>query len=609
MRKLLTILIVFGSLFASAQGTDQQLADYYYTKGDFVKAQEYYEKLFRQEPSRYIFLRYYECLLQNGDEKSAEKMLKKQVNQNPYDLEYQVMLGQLYEDQGDNDKAAKIYDEMIESLVGNANLIVNTYTSFRNRNKYDLALRTLERGRKLLKSEYPLNFQFAEIYSLQGNTGRMIDEYLDLLDRFPSYQLTIQTQLARRIDFTEDSDEEYTMLRQKLLERVQKHPNEVIYSEMLIWLLLQKQNFDAALVQVEALDKRENGEGNRVMELGKMALENKNFRVARKAFQYVMDLGEKNIYFFRAESAMLNTLFREATTNRNFTGEEINTTVAAYERAITRNGYGSRTAPLIIEQAHILAFYANRSAEATENLEKLLATNGLTDMQRAEAKMQLADILVLHGDIWQASLYYMQVQKDFEYEIIGQEAKFKNARIFYFDGEFDFAQSQLDVLKESTSRLIANDAMQLSLLITDNFGLDSNYQAMTWFANADLLLEQHRYNEAFALYDSIIVEFPYHSLGDEIELRKAQAMEKQGKWEEAVSYYQELLKYHEGDILADDALYGLAVIYQDHLHDNETALEYLRKLLFEHPGSLYSVEARKRLRNLRGDGQEELWEN
>jgi tetratricopeptide (TPR) repeat protein len=311
------------------------------------------------------------------------------------------------------------------------------------------------------------------------------------------------------------------------------------------------------------------------------------------------------MYYLASEKALLNTRFLEVTTNRNYSQEELAATVLEYENALQRVGKKRTSLPLIMEMAHIQAFYSSQTPIAIANLEEALKIPTLTDSERAEIKMELADILVLKGDIWEASLYYMQIDKDFKFEPIGHEAKFKNARIFYYDGEFDFAQSQLSVLKESTSKLIANDAMKLSLLITDNFGIDSNYTAMTWFANADLLIEQHKYDEAFFLFDSIVKKFPYHSLSDEILLKKSRAMQLQGKWTEAVAYLEELLKYYKEDILADDALFQLAEIYENQLNDKEKAAEYYKKILFDYKGSLYVVEARKRFRALRGDKTEE----
>ena len=297
----------------------------------------------------------------------------------------------------------------------------------------------------------------------------------------------------------------------------------------------------------------------------------------------------------------MNTLFQEITSQRNYSSEDILTTIDAYKLTLNRIGKKRTSLPLIMELCQIYAYYADSSESAINLLKEALEFPGITDMERGELKMLLADINVLHGDIWEASLLYMQIDNDFKFEPIGHEAKFKSARIFYYDGEFDYAQSQLSVLKESTSKLIANDAMNLSILITDNFGLDSNYQAMTWFANADLLIEQHQYVQAFSLFDSIIKNYPYHSLGDEILLRKAKAMQQLGKWQEAVQFLEELLKYYGDDILADDALFQLGDIYENHLNNQEKATEYYKKLLFDFKCSLFAVEVRKRLSVIRGD--------
>src|SRR5690606_10374832 len=194
------------------------------------------------------------------------------------------------------------------------------------------------------------------------------------------------------------------------------------------------------------------------------------------------DQGYTNRYFIQAEAELLNTLFIEVTQNRTFVQEEIEATKTAYYDAINRLGKNSNSFPLLLELAEILGFYANEPQTAKELVQDALQISGVAKIPLAKAKILLADIEVLLNNIWDASLLYMQVDKDFKYDAIGSEAKFKNARIYYYDGEFIFAQSQLDVLKSSTSKLIANDAMKLSLLITDNLGLDSNYTAMRQFA-------------------------------------------------------------------------------------------------------------------------------
>jgi len=316
-------------------------------------------------------------------------------------------------------------------------------------------------------------------------------------------------------------------------------------------------------------------------------------------------LSKDNYLYYIAEQNYLNSYYQEVTFIRNLTEEKIASVVNEYENSLTKLGKTKNTITSIIELAHLYGFYAHNSSKGIELLQSALTIPGLNAVQLAETKMLLADLYVVKDEIWEASLLYMQIDTDFKFETIGSEAKFKNARIFYYDGDFKFAQSQLDVLKESTSKFIANDALKLSLLITDNYGLDSNYTAMRQFAKADLLLEQRQYAEAFNLYDSIIGAFPFHGLNDEILLRKSLAYQQQGKWNEAITYLDQILASYAQDILADDALFQLGNIYETYLNNPEKATENYKKILFGYKGSLYGVEARKRLRNLRGEKNEE----
>ena len=607
VRIFLIVFLLFGiqkNTFAQPN-SDVQLANHYYSNGEFAKAKEYYEKLYRRDPLKIYFERYYQCLIAENDLKNAEKLLKQQIQQSNGVVEYNVMLAQFYEDNQEQSKADKIYKSLVDNLSPNPTAIINLFNAFKSKGKNELAYQTIVKGRNLLKNSYPLHFQFAEYYGATQETKKMIQEYLDVLDYNASYKSSVQNVFSRIIDFSNTSSEEYVVLKTELLQRTQSKPDDMILSEMVTWLFIQSKEFPMALIQEQSMDKRMDLKGRRVYELGVICVENNDYTTARKAFTYVKNLGETSPLYYQAENAMLNTRYKEIITARNLSKAEISETVREYETTLDRIGKSYRSLPLIIELADIEAFYNDNAPKALILLDDALKIERLTDIQKAEVKMKLGDIHVLHGDIWEASLYYMQVDKDFKFEPIGQEARFKNARIFYYDGEFNYAQSQLDVLKQGTSKLISNDAIQLSLLITDNFGLDSNYTAMFWFANADLLIEQHKYEQAFQLFDSIIQQFPYHSLGDEILIKKSQAMQKQGKWSEALAYLDELLKYHGDDILADDAWFMKGDIYQNHLFDNEKAMECYKEILFKYRGSLYTTEARKRFRELKGDAIQE----
>jgi tetratricopeptide (TPR) repeat protein len=580
------------------QGTDEQLALYYYNEGDCERAINYFEKVYENKPTDEIFKKYKECLSQQGNDKDVLKLIEKQIGFYPRSFVYQVMLGVEYEKQGNKGKAEKIYQNLVDQIRGSSRDIIDLQKAFSSFGKNDYALKTLERGRKTIKGNYPLNIQFAEVYGELGRTEEMIDEYIGLLEYSPGMITSLKRVMPRMIDFEDENSKEFEILKKNLILRIQKNPNENIYAEMLIWSFIQRKNFSAALIQSKGLDKRTTNDGREVYALGKTAVMNNDYKTGRKAFKYVVELGEMLPYYYAAEQALLNTRFKELTIHRNYSNDEIQTTINEYENALTRIGKTAKSIPILLELSQILAFYANDAAKAQSLLEKALEYRGLSDLQKAEVKMLLADILVLLDDVWEASLLYMQIDKSFKFETIGQEAKLKNARIFYYDGDFKWAQSLLDVLKASTSKLIANDAMKLSIFITDNIGLDSNYRAMNEFANADLLLMQHRYNEAFTKLDSIMHVFPYHSLGDDVLMRKAQAMEQQGKWEKAIAYYSEVIQRFGEDINADEALFNSAVIYQDYLFNEEKAKELYFNLLKNYKGSLFTAEARKRYRGL-----------
>ena len=602
LKSIIFILFFLVSMHGLSQTeTDVQLAQYYYNNGEFDKAVVYYQTLYSKSPTKVYFVRYFDCLIKVKNRKEAEKILKRQINSNRKDVELKIMLGLFYEEDKDIKATEKIFSELISDLTPNPTQIIELSNAFRSKNKIDFALKALEKGRKLLKDSYPLNVQLAEIYASNGDFDNMFKELINLLELSITQKSAVQNTLMRFIDFTNPESKEFISLKSILLEKTQKNSDNIIYSEMLIWFYIQSANFSAAITQSIALDKRFNYAGEYVLDVGKMALENRNYEQARKAFKYVISLGQEYPFYGEAERLNLNVRFTELTTNRNYSQQEIDETIKEYQQTISRLGAKRSAFELGIELAYIQAYFGNKSTEATTLLNELISLPGLTDIQKASGKMLLADIFVLQGEIWDASILYMQIDTDFKYEIIGQEAKYKNARIYYYDGEFDFAQSQLSVLKESTSRLIANDAIQLSTLITDNFGLDSNFQIMGWFAQGDLQLEQHKYAEAFSYYDSVLRAEPGHSLEDEILFRKSKAMELQGRWDDAIPFLEKIVSSFGNDILADDALFRLADIHEIQKGDKEKALEYFKKILVDYKGSLYSTEARKRLRILRGE--------
>lgn len=594
---LLYIAFIFALSSVFGQSTDQKLALYYYNHGECEKAIPYFEKTYPNHPTPYIYERYLSCLRSEKQNKEVIKLIEQQVRNYPYKINYQVELGHEYEQQGDERKATNIYEKLIEDLEGNPSKIIELQQAFSKLGKNKLALKTLQQGDQLLNGRYPFNMQLAQVYSDLNQTDKMIEEYIDLLDYNPRMLPSLKQALPRVIDFQNtQNNKRFESFRTILIRRIQKDPTNDTYSKLLIWSLIQRRNYNAALIQAKSLSRRTGDQGESVFQIGNQATQNKDFEIAHQAFQYVMGLGSDKIYYFSAQQRLLNVSYQEIISQRNYTPSQINLTIQTFQKALQTLPKTGRSLPIIRELAEIQAYYGNQPQKSIDLLKKALQYPQSTALDLAKVKMLLADIKVLQNDIWNASLLYLQIDNQFKYEPIGEEARFKNARIYYYTGDFKYAQSQLNVLKQATTKLIANDALNLSAFITENLGLDSNLTAMKKFAKADLLLQQHLYEIAFHLYDSIQKFYPNHKLGDDILMRKAKAYKAQGKWEQAVDKLQSIVKNFSQEILADDALFQLANLYKNQLHQPKKAKAMYLQLMKKYKGSIFVTEARSSYR-------------
>ena len=593
---VLMFLLASTLSFAQPKDNDSRLADHYFNKGEFSKAEEYYEKVYKKYKHSVYFEKYYLCLFYQEKFDDAEKLCNKRIRQDPFDLEAKFLLGQVYEETDRQEDANALYDDMIEEVGGIQSRIQSLGKAFKIRGKYNYALKTFEKGRKLMKTGYQFQLELAEIYSLLDQQDKMIAEYLNLLDYSPVYLKTVQTYLSRIIDFEEDK-EMVDLLRVELLDRVQKHPDEDHYNEMLIWFYLHKREFPGAVIQAKALDKRKNLRGKRVFEIGEVCEANESYSSATKAYQYVADLGAKSPYWERATERLLNIKFLQVVNQKTYTKAQLRAVSEEFESALTLIGKSSKTLGIIMQLGRIYAFYLDQPKKGEDLISGAMELN-ISSLEKAELKILLGDIYVVSGDIWNASLLYMQVEKQYSEDIIGHEAKFKNARVFYYEGEFEYAKAQLDVLKASTSKLIANDAMQLSLLLQDNLGLDTTQAPVQIYAHADLLLQQNKFSQALYALDSLEKKYPFHSLSDEVLFKKAEIYERQQNYEKAIELYNTVCVSYSFDILADDAAIRIARIYDYKLDDSEKAKEYYKKIMFEFKASLYVAESRERYNQL-----------
>ncbi|MDG1380936.1 MAG: tetratricopeptide repeat protein, partial [Flavobacteriales bacterium] len=387
----------------------------------------------------------------------------------------------------------------------------------------------------------------------------------------------------------------------KVLKASQTYPEDTVFLELLVWVFNQQRDFMSAIPHVRALDERKNEGGKRLMELAEVAAKNKDLETAYDCYALVSSKGQSSPRYAEARQAMLGVRTTQVTETFPLDTATALDLSDQYRITLMDLGESPKTAGLMADWATLLAFHLNQADAAEDILNKAVSMPGLPLERRSQFKLALGDILVFQDDVWGASLLFSQVDLDHKEGVLGQQAKFKNARVSYYTGDFNWAQAQLDILKASTSKLISNDAIDLSLLITDNFNMDTLTAPMEMFARADLLRYRNQRTAALTTLDSLVLRFPGHTLEDEILLIRAEIAVQRGNFNDALVHYEDILDLYAMDILADDALYGMASLHDNQLNDAQTAQSLYERLLTEFPGSLFVVEARKRFRTLRGD--------
>ncbi len=592
---LLVLLLAFGNI-TFAQNKDEQLAAQFFSNAEYDKAADLYEKLLNKNINSFYF---YDNLLQSliklkrlDDAESLCKKMFRKTN-SPY---FSVDIGFIHTLNNKPDKATKQFDEVVKKLIPNQDKIQETANAFEKRNEIDYAIKTYTNGRKLLGYNAVFNNELAALYAKTKQMQLMIDEYLSSVEQNPVNSEEIQGLLQNNIQLPTD----FELLKNSLIKKIKANTQTDAFYEMLIWFYVQRKDFDNALIQAKAMDKRLKEEGRKMMDLGYLAISNEKYDAAIKLFNEVVLLGNNKAYYLAAKLGVLEASNKKLLSNANLSLLDLQNLEKTYLAFLTENGKTYYTAPSMRDLAKLYAFYLNDIDKAINCLNEILTLPGLETYFTAECKLELGDLYVIKGQQWDAMLLYGQVDKDFLEHPLGQEAKLRNARLSFYLGEFEWAKAQLDILKTATTQLIANNALELSLLIQDNT-VDSNEDALKLFARADLSYQQNKFTEAFQTLDSIILLFPKHALTDDIAFKKGQIYAKQKKYEEAIKQYNIVINEYGSDILGDNALLNLALIYDKNLNNPAEAKKQYEKFIETYGSSIFINEVRKRYRQLRGD--------
>lgn len=593
----LSILLLLSGFIAAQKAS---LARKYFSDGEFEKAAVLYQELHENNRQNdYFFERYFLTLLELEAYKDAEKMMKKAIKAAPDKVNRYVNFGMLYERQSRRDKADEQFEKAVKLLGASQTQIIKLANAFVKNKNYNYAISTYQKGTKLMKISNMFAYEMGSVYRLKGDVPKMIESFLDCLEYLPNRMTNIQAFFQRELSNTDG----FAELKKQLYQRINKQADIPIYPEMLIWVFIQNREFDNALRQAKALDKRQRENGGRIYRLAQTAIREKNYDAGIAAYEYIiLEKGKDCPYYIDSKRYILAAKRDQLVEGFVYTEADLRSLEQEYEGFLSEFGRSYNTALIMREMAELEAFYLNDLSKATSILSEVVAMKRLSRIAVAEAKIDLGDYYLMQGEVWESSLLYSQVDKEMKDAPLGEMARYKNAKLSYYKGDFEWAQDQLDILKGSTSELISNDAIDLSVFILEHYALDTTARPMMLFATAELLSFQNKFDAAISLMDSIMILDKKHGLGDDILMAKSAIAYKKRDFETSIELLQRIPEEFKEGILVDNALFKMAEIYEKRLNKPTKAMELYEKILFDFPGSLFTVESRKRFRKLRGDG-------
>lgn len=607
-KNIYTLVFVLTFSIGVALGQSQEdldLAKAYYQNGELEKALVLYEKIFNKAPENTaIYGPYLSCLKNSKLNDKAEKLIKKEIKQFPLEPGFKFDLLQLYQQIGESKKAEAVLKDIKKSVNKPDHLLIEkTAKAFIENRMWEDAIAVYIRGNDLFNDPERYNYQIASIYGKQEKWEELYTLLLQVLGRDESKTQEVKNTLQTYLISSKTSN----LLKEKLYSEIQKRPSYIPYMDLLLWVYVQDQDFKNAVKYSIQFDKRLRQNGLIVINIGDQALQEKFYNEAITAYNYVVGLGKEQDYFYQAQMSLFDAQKQKLLSGK-YSLSDLNALRNLYLTTIKDYEKERRTYELIdinIDLAELYGEYLIKTDSAIEVLNAVINTMPLDANQLLYCKVKLGDYYLIGDSPWEATLLYSQVDKAAPGSEIGELARFKNAKWSYYQGDFAWAQSQMDILKSSTSELIANDALNLTIFISENLGsgADSlgNINSMKMYAKADLLSFQHQTSKALALYDSILIYYPTAPLADDILYAKANIWIKEQAFDKAIDALSEIqLKYGE-DIYGDDALYSKASLYDYTLNDPKKAMELYSDLFIKYPGSTYVVQAKKRYRQLRGD--------
>ena len=602
--KIMTLLCVM-SFFVSyhveaqipANSTNERLAYQFYANKEYDKAADLYQQLYNETKKSQYFNQLVDCLLQKNDFETAKDKLKTFLKTNPNAWKSRVDLAFVYLKNGESEKSEKYVAKIVKDVPENKNSILEVANLLRVRTFSEAALALYNKGAQSAKVGYNFYPEKAYAYNSLLDFENCVKYYLLYLEENPNQYDNVKNRFRILLMYDMNGNVN-DVIRMALLRSTQEKPDNEEFSQLLMWFSLQQKDYELAMMQLKALDRRKGDHESDIIYISQIALDNQQFDIAVDGYEYVAAKSKEGVFYIDAEVGLLETQYRKAIVEGNHDKVFYENLSGRIAEAFKDIGFYKYTKSLMTIQAHILAFELDRSDEAIELINNALQL-GFTNADNAVLKMELADIYLFKDEVWEATLLYSQIEKSMKNEPVAHEARFKNGQLRYFIGEFEWAQASLDILKAATSKLIANDAMTLSLTISDNLEFDTI--ALKRLAKADYYIYQHRYDLANQMLDSINAYNPNEVSMPSLLYRKAKIARENGDYQQSDSLYKRIYEGYADSYIADEALIEDAQLLEYQLGRKEDAMECYAKLFDYYTASVYVAQARKSYRRLRDE--------
>lgn len=595
MRRILFLILMGLATVALAQQSDSQLAYTYYQNKEYVKAAELFLQLYERNHASYYLDYHIICLINAKEYDAAEKSLKKFLKADDNNKDFLVDLGYIYTQQGKVKKAEEYYNRAIKKLIPHESDIRNLASRFTNVREYGYANTTYLRGRELLKRPTAFTLEMGDNYMMERDYDNMFTLFVETLTQSPEKLGTVTSKLgfARTYDVDRNADKTIAPRLKMILSQKEYPP---VFDELGVWYSLQTGQCGEALERAIRLNAKQTGKLQTFIQVAHESASAGKYDVAERACQQIIQRGkDNNPYYYTARKEIL-TNRHEQLNRKDSPSNDYALLVGECDAFLHEFGYNSSDADIITLESDVYAYRLLLPDSANTVLQRGINIRRLDNRTLYAFKSKRADLLTFMGNPWEAVILYTQAEKANPNDDVGFDAKLKKARLAYFQGDLMWAKAQYDALKGSTTKLISNDAIQMSHFLNSNYDEEGDNADLQRVAQAEYAVYRHAYDKAIPTLDSLIKDAE-PGIADHASMVKAKLLQTLHKGNESTPIWERLSRDSEQTYIRAEALFELGKIEKT-TGDRDKALTLFQKLVSDYSGSVYSVEAGKLYREL-----------